>query len=224
VRALSSLRKDSTLSRCFLIRVPLTKPRTVWGCQPVAFMISAKLAPLGRRISSSTSAFLLPSRASAFALGRVALFSFLEAVALALFPALGAPFLRLAAFLALTFFVATFAPCCDSPLSQGHAGHVHGGDRLPWGEHDNFAPLRSLDWQLHVYGNVGSDLSSAAQELSLATHTFPWGEQAHDAGFQRDAAYLVRPDGYVAAALSNQSASPLKTPIDRFGIRFASHS
>jgi hypothetical protein len=38
----------------------------------------------------------------------------------------------------------------DSPLSQGHAGHVHGGDRLPWvgpGEHDNFAPLRSLDWQ-----------------------------------------------------------------------------
>ena len=31
------------------------------------------------------------------------------------------------------------------PLSQGEAGHVHGGDRLPWahdGEGDNFGPLR----------------------------------------------------------------------------------
>jgi 2-polyprenyl-6-methoxyphenol hydroxylase-like FAD-dependent oxidoreductase len=115
----------------------------------------------------------------------------------------------------------------DSPLSQGHAGHVHGGDRLPWvgpGEHDNFAPLRSLDWQLHVYGNFESDLSSAAQELCLASHTFPWSEQAHDAGFQRDAAYLVRPDGYVAAALSDQSVPTLMASIDRFGIRFASHS
>ena len=37
----------------------------------------------------------------------------------------------------------------DSPLSHGSAGHVNGGDRLPWlgsGEQDNFAPLRSLDW------------------------------------------------------------------------------
>jgi hypothetical protein len=115
----------------------------------------------------------------------------------------------------------------DSPLSQGHAGHVHGGDRLTWvgaGEHDNFAPLRSLDWQLHVYGNIGSDLSSAAQELGLPTHAFPWSEQAHDAGFQRDAAYLVRPDGYVAAALSDQSEPILNAFIDRFRIRFASHS
>ena len=43
-----------------------------------------------------------------------------------------------------------------SPLSEGAAGSVRGGDRLPWVEtganEDNFAPLASLDWQVHVYG------------------------------------------------------------------------
>jgi hypothetical protein len=111
----------------------------------------------------------------------------------------------------------------DSPLSQGRAGHIHGGDRLPWigpGEHDNFIPLRSLDWQLHVYGNIGTDLASIAREAGLATHIFPWSQQAHDAGFQQDAAYLVRPDGYVAVAVGDQTEPLLKDLIDRFELRF----
>lgn len=91
------------------------------------------------------------------------------------------------------------------------------------GEHDNFAPLRSLDWQLHVYGSIASDLSGAARELDLPTHIFPWSESLHNGGFQRDAGYLIRPDGYVAAALNDQSVSTLKGFIDRFGMRFASH-
>jgi len=46
-----------------------------------------------------------------------------------------------------------------SSLSAGRAGAVHGGDRLPWVktglnlDEDNFAPLASLDWQIHVYGD-----------------------------------------------------------------------
>ncbi|MGH6680013.1 MAG: FAD-dependent monooxygenase, partial [Bradyrhizobium sp.] len=43
----------------------------------------------------------------------------------------------------------------DSPLSRGVAGHVHGGDRLPWvaaGTADNFKPLAQMCWQVHVYG------------------------------------------------------------------------
>src|SRR5262249_3829770 len=44
----------------------------------------------------------------------------------------------------------------DSPLSEGSAGAVRGGDRLPWVEtapgQDNFDPLTSLAWQVHVYG------------------------------------------------------------------------
>ena len=115
----------------------------------------------------------------------------------------------------------------DSPLSQGSAGHVHGGDRLPWlgpGEPDNFAPLRSLDWQLHVYGEMKEDLEAACRERGLATHTFPWNHQSRDVGFKRDAAYLVRPDGYIAAALPEQSAAVLATFLDRFGIQFANAS
>ena len=45
-----------------------------------------------------------------------------------------------------------------SSLSEGRAGAVHGGDRLPWvpaaqSERDNFTPLASLMWQVHVYGD-----------------------------------------------------------------------
>jgi hypothetical protein len=111
----------------------------------------------------------------------------------------------------------------DSLLSQGHAGHVHGGDRLPWlgpGENDNFTPLRSLDWQLHFYGDSKRNLLSAAREFGLATHIFPWSEQAHDAGFQQNAAYLVRPDGYVAAALGDPEESLPEGLIQCFGLRF----
>ena len=39
-----------------------------------------------------------------------------------------------------------------SPLSEGRAGAVHGGDRLPWvplaEDSDNFAPLSSIGWQV----------------------------------------------------------------------------
>ena len=41
------------------------------------------------------------------------------------------------------------------PLSHGAAGHVHGGDRLPWvpiDGQDNFATLATMAWQVHVYG------------------------------------------------------------------------
>lgn len=113
----------------------------------------------------------------------------------------------------------------DSPLSQGQAGHIHGGDRLPWlgpGENDNFIPLRSLDWQLHFYGESKRKLLSLARQLALATHTFPWSQRAHDAGFRQDAAYLIRPDGYVAAALEDQNEPLLTDLIERFDLRFGS--
>ena len=80
----------------------------------------------------------------------------------------------------------------DSPLSQGKAGDVHGGDRLPW-TGTNFDVLQSLDWQVHVYGDAHPD-------TRLPLHTFPWTAETERAGLQRDAAYLIRPDGYVAVA------------------------
>jgi FAD binding domain len=92
----------------------------------------------------------------------------------------------------------------QSALSAGRAGGVHGGDRLPWIELspgvDNFEPLTSLDWQVHVYGEVRPDLQEACAHLGLALHCFQWKPKMASAGFKRDALYLIRPDGYVAWA------------------------
>jgi hypothetical protein len=92
----------------------------------------------------------------------------------------------------------------DSPLCEGAAGSVTGGDRLPWvetGPHqDNFAPLEALDWQVHVYGEPRPGVAEACASLGLPVHTFAWMPTMERAGFMRGAVYLVRPDGYVALA------------------------
>jgi hypothetical protein len=104
-----------------------------------------------------------------------------------------------------------------SSLSEGQAGAVHGGDRLPWvppQNIDNFAPLASLDWQVHVYGAAAPDLTSMCDARKLPLHVFPWDRQVDRAGLQRDAVYLVRPDGYVALAESRSSAAALASYLD----------
>jgi hypothetical protein len=91
-----------------------------------------------------------------------------------------------------------------SPLSAGAAGAVRGGDRLPWVQtgpgHDNFAPLASLTWQVHVYGEPRRGLAEVCVELQLPLHLFAWQPAMRRAGLRRAALYLVRPDGYVALA------------------------
>jgi 2-polyprenyl-6-methoxyphenol hydroxylase-like FAD-dependent oxidoreductase len=91
-----------------------------------------------------------------------------------------------------------------SPLSAGAAGGVRGGDRLPWVEvepgKDNFAPLASLRWQVHVYGEPRPELADVCAELRLALHVFAWRPTMRRAGLLRGALHLVRPDGYVALA------------------------
>jgi len=111
----------------------------------------------------------------------------------------------------------------DSPLSEGKAGEVEGGDRLPWvrtDADDNFATLRSLDWQMHVYGEIEEALETACRELGLKVHTFAWSDAAKIAGLERAAAYLVRPDGHVALASSEQTVTKLKAFVDRLHLRF----
>ena len=111
----------------------------------------------------------------------------------------------------------------DSPLSEGAAGDVHGGDRLPWTAApaaDNFQPLRSLDWQAHVYGEADKDFEAGCREIGLALHAFAWSDGAKDAGLKQDALYLVRPDGYVALASTEQSVSKLRAFADLFQLRF----
>jgi hypothetical protein len=92
----------------------------------------------------------------------------------------------------------------DSRLSAGVAGSVQGGDRLPWVEtapgEDNFVPLQSLAWQVHVYGESTHELAQVCAELNLPLHQFAWRPEMRAAGLLRGALYLVRPDGYVALA------------------------
>jgi 2-polyprenyl-6-methoxyphenol hydroxylase-like FAD-dependent oxidoreductase len=89
----------------------------------------------------------------------------------------------------------------DGPLSEGAAGKVRGGDRLPWvASADNYGPLASIAWQVHVYGTASDALRAWCPSRGIALHVFAWTEAHETAGLARDAAYLLRPDTYVAVA------------------------
>ena len=107
-----------------------------------------------------------------------------------------------------------------SALSEGRAGPVHAGDRLPWAPGalngvDNFTPLDSLDWQVHVYGSASSELQAVCRERVLPLHVFPWRPKMNRIGLRRDAAYLVRPDGHVALANPEGRAAAIASYLDR---------
>lgn len=108
-----------------------------------------------------------------------------------------------------------------SALSEGRAGAVRGGDRLPWVEivpgRDNFAPLVSMSWQAHVYGTLRPGLAAACGALGFPLHVFEWRRAMAGAGLARDALYLVRPDGHVALADAAASPDGLQAYVARIG-------
>jgi hypothetical protein len=108
-----------------------------------------------------------------------------------------------------------------SSLSSGIAGAVRGGDRLPWVKigsngsgSDNFAPLQSLDWQVHVYGEAKPAMQALCDERRLPLHVFPYSAATRHAGLRRNAAYLLRPDGYVALAEPDGVADAVASYLD----------
>jgi hypothetical protein len=108
-----------------------------------------------------------------------------------------------------------------SSLSKGRAGKVHGGDRLPWVKMDvngveanNFEPLTSLDWQVHVYGDAAPELRKVCDARKLPLHVFPWRPGMGWVGLGRKSVYLVRPDGYVALADPEGSAAAIMSYLD----------
>lgn len=110
-----------------------------------------------------------------------------------------------------------------SRLSEGTTGALKGGDRLPWvaleGGADNFGPLQSFDWQIHVYGRADDRLREAASVAGVPLHEFEWTDRMAQARFRRDACYLVRPDGYIAKADPGQNAPSLAASLTSFGAR-----
>jgi 2-polyprenyl-6-methoxyphenol hydroxylase-like FAD-dependent oxidoreductase len=113
------------------------------------------------------------------------------------------------------------------PLSAGKAGHVQGGDRLPWvsasGE-DNFEPLTAMTWQVHVYGGASADLAAWCAAHDVPLNVFAWREAHGRAGLARNAVYLLRPDTYVALAEPSGSAQALERYFAERGLRFTNQA
>jgi 2-polyprenyl-6-methoxyphenol hydroxylase-like FAD-dependent oxidoreductase len=113
-----------------------------------------------------------------------------------------------------------------SALSNGSAGHVQSGDRLPWIDldgrgDDNYMPLSSLDWQVHVYGDAPDTLASLCRERRLPLHAFAWRDAMERAGLARNAPYLIRPDGYVGYSAADGDPTKLASYLDQWSIRSA---
>jgi 2-polyprenyl-6-methoxyphenol hydroxylase-like FAD-dependent oxidoreductase len=104
-----------------------------------------------------------------------------------------------------------------SKLSEGSVRDLEAGDRLPWvpfenvagAAQDNFVPLQSLSWQLHVYGEVAREIATVCQTWQIELHTFPWQNTAREAVLTKNAIYLVRPDGYIGFADREANAAKL---------------
>jgi len=106
----------------------------------------------------------------------------------------------------------------DSVLSEGKTGAVVAGDRLRWirtNGADNFTPLASLRWQVHIYGRARDGLAAACSDLGIELHEFHWNGAARDAGFREGALYLIRPDGYVGLADADADVSRLRAYLRR---------
>ena len=80
-------------------------------------------------------------------------------------------------------------------------------------------PLRSRDWQVHVYGEATPELRAACEQRKLPLHLFPWQPAVRHARLWRNAAYLVRPDGYIGLADAVGSAAALTGYLAKHGIR-----
>jgi 2-polyprenyl-6-methoxyphenol hydroxylase-like FAD-dependent oxidoreductase len=116
-----------------------------------------------------------------------------------------------------------------SALSDGRAAGVHGGDRLPWvriqssgAEKDNFAPLTSLDWQVHVYGDAAPDVKEVCDARKIPLHVFLWNPEMSRASLQRDAIYLIRPDGYIGMIDAHGPAQSIASYLDKHNLRSSS--
>lgn len=188
------------------------------GEAPAALLDSYERERIGfaqRLVATTDRVFVLATRRGALA----------GLVRTRLLPALVGSLVRLAA--PRRFLFRTVSQLAvsyrDGPLSEGAAGSVRGGDRLPWvkaasPDRDNFAPLASLAWQVHVYGKAHERVREACAALRLALHELEWTPAARRAGLERDALYLVRPDGYVALAADGGDADGLRRYLETRGM------
>ena len=115
----------------------------------------------------------------------------------------------------------------DGPLSVGAAGHVHGGDRLPWVSiegKDNLQSLAAMIWHVHVYGSASAQLTDWCACHDVPLHVFDWQPVHEAAGLAHNALYLLRPDTYVALADASGAPDALERYCAEHEIRSLSAS
>lgn len=105
----------------------------------------------------------------------------------------------------------------DSVLSQGHAGDLHGGDRMPWSG-ENFAHDSTMLWHLQIYGEVSREFAGEAKKLGLPVEKFALTKHAERNGIRKNAAYLVRPDTHIALVLDEQDPVALTSFMSGLGL------
>lgn len=108
-----------------------------------------------------------------------------------------------------------------SPLSLGKVGELRGGDRLPWAPApgaDNFETLRTVAWQVHVYGSASQQLTAWCNAHHVQLFAFAWHDVHERAGLAKDALYLVRPDSYIALAQADQQTGSLDDYLAKIGV------
>lgn len=109
----------------------------------------------------------------------------------------------------------------ESPLSAESRGKVRAGDRLPWvqeGSTDNFATLKQLNWQVHVYGKAEALLHASLQSQNIPLREFAWSATAKKQGLCENTAYLIRPDGYISVIDATPDGAQLKQMLRLFKI------
>jgi hypothetical protein len=75
-----------------------------------------------------------------------------------------------------------------------------------------------MDWQVHVYGSVSTELAAWCAARNLPLHRFDWRSEYEAAGLTRDSLYLLRPDTYVALADGSGDVGALERYFADHGI------
>lgn len=98
------------------------------------------------------------------------------------------------------------------PLGEGRAGHLRGGDRMPWltvGAASNIARQDGRSWHIEVVGPAACELEAYAAAQGLVVIDIASSEaQSH--GLLPGAMLLIRPDGHIAIASDSQSTELLE--------------
>ncbi|MDB5272100.1 MAG: FAD-dependent oxidoreductase [Chitinophagaceae bacterium] len=107
-----------------------------------------------------------------------------------------------------------------SSLSEGKAGQIKAGDRLPWlnGKPDNYEVLNTMNWQMHVYGKTAAEVQHVCKERNIDLHVFKWSDEVKKVGLQQDTLYLIRPDGYIGWIQAQWNKNELFSYLDKWGI------